>query len=239
MLIFHKLLSRIHSFMERGHQRRVKQVISLCTDTEMALATLAGRRAFDVEAFLDEFESVATDLSAAMKLPGTADVTLIRVLYVLIRLRKPALVVETGVWHGVSSFIILKALRTSGGGSLCSIDAPPLNPNNRVVVGGFVPDELRDSWDLQIGPATKLLPQIGREAKRHGGLDIFLHDSDHNYYNMMREFRLAWPSLKTAGTLIADDAHTNDAVLDFCDEVNRVPLFIARNKGGAIAVITK
>jgi predicted O-methyltransferase YrrM len=239
MLIFHKLLSRLHTFMERGHQQRVKQVISQRKETLLALAILADGKTSDVETFLHEFESVATDVSVAMKLPGTADMTLIRVLYVLIRLRKPSLVVETGVWHGVSSFVILKALKATGGGNLCSVDIPPLNPKNRVVVGGFVPDELRDSWDLQIGPATKLLPEIVHRAMANGDFDMFVHDSDHNYYNMLREFRIAWPALRPAGILVADDAHTNDAVLDFADEVGREPTFVARQKGGAIAVLIK
>jgi len=108
-----------------------------------------------------------------------------------------------------------------------------------VVVGGFVPEELRDSWDLQIGAATKLLPKIARQAMAHGGLDMFVHDSDHNYFNMMREFRIAWPALKTGGILVADDAHTNDAMLDFADEVGRKATFIIRQKGGAIAVLIK
>lgn len=239
MLIFHKLLSRLQTFMEQGHQRRVKQVISQRTEIWSALAILADGKTSDVETFLDEFEPVATDVSVAMKLPGTADMTLIRVLYVLIRLRKPSMVVETGVWHGVSSFVILKALKASGGGNLCSVDIPPLNPKNRVVVGGFVPDKLRDSWDLQIGAATKLLPKIARQAMARGGLDMFVHDSDHNYYNMLQEFRIAWPALKTGGILVADDAHTNDAVLDFADEVGRKAIFITRQKGGAVAVLIK
>jgi predicted O-methyltransferase YrrM len=239
MLIFHKLLSRLHTLMEQTHQRRVKQVISQRTETRLALASLADGKASDVKTFLAEFESVVKGVSEAMKLPGTGDMTLIRVLYVLIRLRKPCIVVETGVWHGVSSFVILKALKASGGGNLCSVDIPPLHPKNRVVVGGFVPEELRDSRDLRIGPATKLLPKIARKSMAHGGLDMFVHDSDHNYYNMLREFRIAWPALKTGGILVADDAHTNDAVLDFADEIGRKATFIAREKGGAIAVLIK
>ena len=239
MLIFHKFLSRLHSLMERAHQHRLKEVISERIETSLALALLADGRDSDVDNFLDEFESVATGISAAMKLPGTADMTLIRVLYVLVRLRRPSMVVETGVWHGVSSFIILKALKASGGGSLSSVDIPPLNPKNRVVVGGFVTDELRDSWDLQIGAASKLLPKIARTAMAHGGLGMFVHDSDHNYFNMMKEFRIAWPALKSTGLLVADDAHTNDAVLDFADEVGRKATFIERQKGGAIAVVVK
>jgi predicted O-methyltransferase YrrM len=239
MLIFHKIFSRLHVLMERGHRKRTQQVLSQRLDTSVALAKLSDGRESDVENFLDEFDSVVSGVRTAMELPGTADMTLISVLYSLIRLRRPAKVVETGVWHGVSSFVILRALRASGGGSLCSVDIPPLNPKNRVVVGGFVPDELRDSWDLQIGPATKLLPQIACNAMANGGFDMFVHDSDHNYFNMMKEFRIAWPALKSAGLLVADDAHTNDAVLDFADEVRREVIFIARQKGGAIAVLVK
>ena len=225
--------------MERAHRKHTAHVFSRRIEMRLALASLSDNRPSEVETFLKEFETVATEIRAAMKLPGTADMTLISVLYVLIRLQRPSMVIETGVWHGVSSFVILKALRAAGGGILCSVDIPPLNPKNRVVVGGFVPDELRDSWDLQIGPATKLLPEIAHRAKAKGGLDMFVHDSDHNYYNMLREFRIAWPALKTSGILVADDAHTNDAVLDFADEVGRKPTFVARQKGGAIAVFIK
>jgi predicted O-methyltransferase YrrM len=239
MLIYHKILSQLHGFMERSYRRRTAYVSSHVVEPLCALQTLAKEKTSEFATFLDEFDSVAAQIRAATKLPGTADMTLISVLYVLIRARSPSAVIETGVWHGVSSFVILKALRISGGGTLCSVDIPPLNPKNRVVVGGFVPDELRESWDLQIGPAIKLLPQIVDNAMAQGGFDMFVHDSDHNYFNMMREFRIAWPALKPAGILIADDAHTNDAVLDFADEVGRNAVFITRQKGGAIAALIK
>jgi predicted O-methyltransferase YrrM len=239
MLVYYKIVSRLHGFMERSHRRRTSYASSHAVEPLCALQTLAKDKISELPIFLEEFHTVAGQIRAATKLPGTADMTLISVLYALIRMRSPSAVIETGVWHGVSSFIILKALKMSGGGTLCSIDIPPLNPRNRIVVGGFVPDELRESWDLHIGPATKLLPQIVDRAMAHGGFDMFVHDSDHNYFNMMREFRISWPALKPAGILIADDAHTNDAVLDFADEVGRNAVFITRQKGGAIAVVIK
>lgn len=46
-------------------------------------------------------------------------------LYTIIRIRKPDIVVETGVAQGVSSTFILQALEDNGRGQLYSIDLPP------------------------------------------------------------------------------------------------------------------
>ena len=40
------------------------------------------------------------------------------------------------------------------------------------------------------------------------------------YENMMTEFRTAWPSLKIGGIFLTPDVGRNDALFDFCKEVN-------------------
>jgi predicted O-methyltransferase YrrM len=144
---------------------------------------------------------------------GTA--TLGRLCYVACRALRPLAVVETGVAYGVTSAYILKALGENGTGELHSIDLPPLGREAEKYVGYLVPQNLRNRWNLRIGPARKLLPKVFREI---GGADIFVHDSLHTYAQMNMEFATAMTALRPGGVLIADDVEGNrafeEAVLD-------------------------
>lgn len=156
-------------------------------------------------------------------------------IYCAVRALRPESVVETGVAHGRSSWIILNALRKNGFGTLYSIDSPNDGlPDDFYVVndetkptGWVVPDILRDRWRLIRGRSRDVLPDLLREIS---GVDIFFHDSDHTYDTMMFEFKTAWPAIKPGGLLIADDSFRNRAFDDFIDETGaRAVMF--RQKG--------
>lgn len=132
-------------------------------------------------------------------------------LYVVVRLLKPTLLVETGVGAGISSTYILQALRLNGRGKLYSIDLP----DQTGLSGWAVPDKLRGYWDLRLGSSKDLMPALLHET---GPIEMFLHDSDHSYENMMFEFRTVWPFLKNHGLFLAHDVGRNDALFDFCHE---------------------
>jgi hypothetical protein len=107
-------------------------------------------------------------------------------VYFLIRLFQPDLVIETGVASGKSSCLILNALCHNKKGRLVSIDLP--NKEGNVLsdgakthtagkpVGWMVPDRLRSRWDLRLGDAKNLLPDVLDEF---GCPNIFFHDSLH------------------------------------------------------------
>lgn len=46
---------------------------------------------------------------------------------------------------------------------------------------------MKDAWTLKIGKSTKVLPKVLEDV---GEIDIFLHDSEHTYENMMAEYDL-------------------------------------------------
>jgi predicted O-methyltransferase YrrM len=143
--------------------------------------------------------------------PGAAD------LYVVVRALKPRVVVETGVASGLSSAHILRALAANGAGTLHSIDLPNVQhgsvlPAGRTA-GWIVPDSLRGPWRLQLGDARELLPALLRTLDH---VDLFLHDSDHSYENMVFEFAQALPRLVDGGVLMSDDVHLHAAWDDFC-----------------------
>lgn len=210
----------------------------LLTEPEDALTRAFPNFQNHLETFQSETDQILSLLKSDIDFPSTSDISLICLTYTVVRLLQPLHVIETGVWIGSSSLTILSALRANGneGAQLHSIDLPPVRAENRVDVGRVVPEELRTNWDLCLGSSTEILPKLLRSIPT---LDLFIHDSDHTYRNIVFELRTAWPSLRQGGIIIVDDAHANRAVIEFATSVSRDPILIRRQKGGCIAIICK
>jgi len=147
-------------------------------------------------------------------------------LYLLVRKYKPKLIVETGVANGISTYFVLKALHLNGSGKLISIDYPNYNKGGYITSEGkidntYIPKDLqpgwivpkiyRDMWDLRLGKSSDILPKIKMS------LDMFIHDSEHSYSNMMFELKWALTHIKR-GVIVCDDADQNNAFRDFINE---------------------
>jgi hypothetical protein len=123
-------------------------------------------------------------------------------LYYMLRITKPKIVVETGVLHGLTSAWMLKAISKNNFGKLISIDLPrrdwdehfpetEMGPGNEYdmdlpideLPGWMIPDELRNNWELLLGPSTHYLKNVCIE----NDVDIFVHDSDHSEENVKFE----------------------------------------------------
>jgi predicted O-methyltransferase YrrM len=129
----------------------------------------------------------------------------LKVWYVLVRLLKPALVMETGVHDGLSSALILHAMKKNDRGTLVSIDLPSVDlPPGVEGAGWLVPTALRSRWRLQIGDSRKLLPRL---VKQFEPIDIFIHDSDHSPDFQRFEYDTVRFHLKHPGLLLTDDAY--------------------------------
>ena len=143
--------------------------------------------------------------------------------FLVIRVLKPRLVVETGVAQGISTYYFLKALELNGAGRLFSVDHPNRDPAgysydgkvDKVYVpeklspGWLVPDSLRGRWELRFGRSSEILPTLDFEV------DMFHHDSEHSYQNMMFEYEWALQHLVGGGVLSSDDVSWNRAFTDF------------------------
>jgi predicted O-methyltransferase YrrM len=149
------------------------------------------------------------------------------ILYTLCRKIKPDIVVETGVASGVSSSHILCALEQNKHGQLYSIDLPSWQKNQS---GWMIPGYLRHRWHLIQGKSSEKLVPLLEEA---GQIDIFLHDSEHSYRNMLWEFQMAWTYLKSGGLLLSHNIDTNDAFTDFCRDHGTKGYSLA-NQGGIV-----
>ena len=136
-------------------------------------------------------------------------------LYAIVRSLRPSNVLETGVSSGVSSAHILLALRANRSGRLTSIDLPTfqkaeqLGRGESVVSippgrrsGWAIPAELREGWDLRIGPAQRLLPKALKEL---GPIDLFLHDDLHTPKHLAEELDLLEPRLRAGSVVLADN----------------------------------
>jgi len=174
-------------------------------------------------------QPVATSLAEAAGRPLTAPLGQLgapqEVLYHLVRWLRPARVVETGVYRGISSAFLLAGLADNGTGSLVSIDLPsasypgdtgpdasPLAPGE--ATGYVVPDELRVRWRLVVGSSREQLPAVAAE----GSIDLFLHDSEHTVATMVWEYTTAWAALRPGGLLVSDDVDWNEAFTTFTQD---------------------
>lgn len=145
---------------------------------------------------------------APFALYHNGDLVLGHLCYALARIRRPSVIVETGVCYGVTSAFLLKAIQVNGFGVLHSIDLPPLGRAADDFVGRLVAPGLRANWKLHRGRSQDLLPGI---VHKEGPVNLFVHDSLHTYRNMRREFEIVTPSMASDGLIIADDVEGNRA----------------------------
>ena len=152
-----------------------------------------------------------------------------RTLYIIARILKPEIVIETGVFEGHSSLALLLALKENNKGHLHSIDlpSPKLPPGKES--GWIVPEHLRKRWDLRLGKSSDLLPDLLKEVRE---VDIFLHDSEHSYENMHWEYKTAWEYIRKGGLLLSHDISQNSAFRDFAKHISEDYYYMLRNLGG-------
>jgi predicted O-methyltransferase YrrM len=158
-------------------------------------------------------------------------------LYCTVRVIKPEVLIETGIAHGNSSWVILNAIKKNGKGLLYSFDLPNNDTNadynfgNRPVeTGWMVPDELRMNWSMVIGDSRETLPKTLSSLSK---VDFFFHDSDHSYEHMMFEFKTVFPFLNEGGILSSDDINKNSSFQDFV-KANKINSILFTKGGSAI-----
>ena len=152
-------------------------------------------------------------------------------VYMAVRFARPKMVLETGVFDGESSAVILQALTDNREGELLSVDLPAVDTIHRstsgmretvlppgLSPGWVIPDPLRHRHRLELGDSRELLPEILQSLQ---SVDIFLHDSLHTFDHMSFEYSTAWAHLRDGGLLLSDDILWNSAFHSFCRPLNR------------------
>jgi hypothetical protein len=186
-----------------------------------ALSGLLGAPLDALDTTFEELRPIQATLRAeAGPLPSAGALIQAPLLYLAVRHLRPARVVETGISSGYSARLILEALQRNGTGRLDSIGidvfalaastggvAPELAGKR---VGWLVPERLHPQWTLHLGTSDDILPGLSEDP-----VDVFLHDSLHQYPTMQAEYEWAWSRLTAGGWLFSHDVHANRAWPDY------------------------
>ena len=196
---------------------------TMSSDPDVVLSRWSGPDAPPHDQLLEEYRHVVSTVSARTGSRFSLDTIPMAVtrgeaflLYSLIRIRRPKLVVETGVANGVSTMFLLSALRQNGVGRLVSFDVDP-------TAGSLLRPEDREQWRFVVVPARRGREFFTRELDREGPIDCFIHDSDHSFPHQWFEFRTAFPRVVPGGLFASDDADWSFAYLDFCAQHGMKP----------------
>lgn len=234
-------LRKLANAVQRGVQNprwlretaRTKMRVRADRDRRFLLTDHAEHRCSVAEALGDAF-GVSSDeyrsLTSRIRVPSVPDGSvwggwqdILNLTGSVVLLRRPSVVLETGVAMGFTTALILAAMDDNDVGALHSIDLPPLQVDAATFVGKVVPEELRGRWTLHIGPSRALLPELARKL---APIDVFVHDSDHSYAAQKEEYREVWPHLARGGVLISDDV-ANPAFTEFAAHVGERPYLMA------------
>jgi predicted O-methyltransferase YrrM len=132
-------------------------------------------------------------------------------LYGLTRWLRPAVIVESGGFIGMSSAFILKALADE---KLATAKLYSIELSQECDQGGLIPDELR-SASAGFVPMRGKVEDLLKRGELPSSIDMFLHDSSHSYRHMLWEFRQFWPRLRDGGLLVSHDVQMNAAFPEF------------------------
>jgi hypothetical protein len=119
--------------------------------------------------------------------------------YALVRLLRPAFVVETGADKGLGSVLIAAALLRNGYGHLTTID---INQDAAYLLA----QRYRTVSDIRIGDSIEMLSMLGP------GVELSIHDSVIDEGFEARELSAISPKLGDRGVVISDIAHASLAL---------------------------
>jgi predicted O-methyltransferase YrrM len=138
-------------------------------------------------------------------LMGTLDCA---TLYALTRWQRPAVVVESGGFVGMSSAFILRAFADE---RLTTAKLYSIEWSADCEQGALVPAELKP----QFVPLRGKVEDFVQHKQLPTSIDMFLHDSSHSHKHMLWEFREFWARLRDGGLLVSHDVHLNAAFPEF------------------------
>jgi hypothetical protein len=170
------------------------------------------------------------------------DSSLCRAAWCAIQHACPEVVIETGVARGVTSRVVLEALRANDRGRLWSIDLPyPFDHALRDQIGAAVSEACRARWSYLEGSSSQRLPPLIGEV---GHVEVFIHDSLHTAKNTVFEMEQAASAMPAGGVMLVDDIALHKGFETFagrhpeyqtivCPSADRTGLFgIAVNTAG-------
>lgn len=132
--------------------------------------------------------------------------------YAILRARKPAHVVETGVDKGLGTCVIAAALlRNAEEGHPGTVTSMDINPE----AGYLVTEPWSHVVDLVIGDSQRSITELTTPV------DVFLHDSDHAPERELGEFCKIEPKLAPGALLLTDNVTATDVLAKYAERTGR------------------
>jgi predicted O-methyltransferase YrrM len=178
------------------------------------------------EKFYDRFDKKVQHLKNNGLYSGTTSRTDAQTIYIVTRITKPNIAVETGCLYGSFDAHITLAMKRNGYGTLHSIELPDEDKE----YGYLITNECEDHWNLHMGNSKNILPSLLKEI---GKIDMFLHDSLHRKKHMRWEFNEAVNNIRNNGVLASHDV-LNSRVFQAFAENNGMDWCRVRNTGVSV-----
>jgi predicted O-methyltransferase YrrM len=136
--------------------------------------------------------------------------------YALARATKPAVVVETGVDHGVGACVLASALlRNRAEGYPGTYFGTEIRPE----AGQLLSGRYAEAGKILYGDSIETLRAF------QGEVDLFVNDSDHSADYEYREYETVLSKLSDRAIILGDNAHVTDSLSRFSREQGRGFLF--------------
>jgi predicted O-methyltransferase YrrM len=136
--------------------------------------------------------------------------------YALVRIRKPKVVIETGVDKGLGSCILTAALlKNQEEGNSGYYYGTDINPK----AGYLLQMPYSQVGEILYGDSIESLRKLDKE------IDLFINDSDHSAEYEANEYQIIQSKLSNHAMILSDNAHDTDALLNFAQKAGRKFLF--------------
>jgi predicted O-methyltransferase YrrM len=187
-----------------------------------AISSITNLSIVEVESYFDEIENnadfknslktKADILSRRKELPITIPLGRRIVWYVLVRIYKPKVIVETGTDKGLGSLVIQLAIEKNQIGTLYTLDIDEYS-------GSLFDKEDLKKIKFLVGDSVQNMQKINE-------IDFFIHDSDHSEDHEKKEIQAAASKLTNNAIVISDNSHVTDVLFQWSKETNRNFIFI-------------
>ena len=151
-------------------------------------------------------------------------------LYLLVRILKPALVVETGTANGSSAAAVCAGMSANNFGALISVDVKDSNAK-------LVAEIHRSFLHLRKtnGSERELREICEVAATKWSGRKLFLHDSDHSYFGQYSDYKIA--AELGFDVILSDDIDASLAFMDFAGKDGKALFDTRKIIGGMSSLI--
>ncbi len=213
------------------------------TNLAYSVASIFNRPVGEIESYFSEIEGdqeldahvKRVTASGAQRMRADREVRFGRRIawYAIVRMLKPAVVIETGVDKGLGSVVLASAiLRNRSEGHSGIYYGTDINP----AAGYLFSGKYAEAGRILYGDSIVSLNAFSDP------IDIFINDSDHSADYEAREYQAVASKLAESGLIIGDNAHYTDKLAVFSRRTNRRFFFLAEEpkahwyRGGGIGL---